>query len=272
MIQSPVLLIVGLGFLTLALFSYSHHLLRKLGGVSLLITTYAALAYTTGSPSIGVAGALLWFFLPWFELLTRVRNLRIPLEKKLRRKSPPDEESFPNLEDISQEIEADGFHFVQDSGWDFENHSQFYRIYYHAKEQVQATICMNEEDDMAFYYVAISSRRKDGTVLITWNYPFTYGMQLIPKISVNRIKSDVPFHYLMESHRQYLVETGTDIDVTKDLSPEEMEEFLLQDMREQIEHNLKNGIFTRVDEKNIRYTWKGLFFLWSQFLLDLVRL
>jgi len=44
----------------------------------------------------GLGAALAWFFLPWLEILTRIRALRLPKEKALRPKEPAVPGSFPD--------------------------------------------------------------------------------------------------------------------------------------------------------------------------------
>ena len=44
------------------------------------------------------------------------------------------------------------------------------------------------------------------------------------------------------------------------------------EMRDQLLHNIHLGVLERDGEKFIRYTRRGMFFLWFQFLRDLVRL
>jgi len=44
-----------------------------------------------------------------------------------------------------------------------------------------------------------------------------------------------------------------------------------EEMREQLEHNLASGLLKR-DGELIRYSVRGMFFLWFQFLRDFVRM
>jgi hypothetical protein len=84
-----------------------------------------------------------WLFLPWLEILTRIRTLRLPREKQLRPKSPPSSEIFPNLNEITREIENEGFVHVNDAGWDWADYRQFFRLFYKKEDRAHATICLN---------------------------------------------------------------------------------------------------------------------------------
>jgi len=45
-----------------------------------------------------------------------------------------------------------------------------------------------------------------------------------------------------------------------------------RDLRAQVTHNLAQGVLKQTREGQIRYSWRGMMFIWFQFLLDLVRL
>jgi hypothetical protein len=44
------------------------------------------------------------------------------------------------------------------------------------------------------------------------------------------------------------------------------------DLRAQIAHNIKQGVLTPTADGEVKYSWRGMVYLWCQFLLDLVRL
>ncbi len=44
------------------------------------------------------------------------------------------------------------------------------------------------------------------------------------------------------------------------------------DLREQIKHNLDKGVLKPASDGEVKYSWRGMVYLWCQFLLDLVRL
>src|SRR5437762_2171764 len=106
-----------------------------------------------GSWIWGFAAAMGWLFLPWLEILTRIRALRLPKEKQLRPKSPPSSDTFPALSEITREIEEEGFVHVGDAGWDWEDYRQFFRLFYREEDRAQAAICLIEQHDFSFYYL-----------------------------------------------------------------------------------------------------------------------
>jgi hypothetical protein len=118
----------------------------------------------------------------------------------------------------------------------------------------------------------ISSRAKSGIIWTTWNYPLSYGLKLTPHFRINRQRPDHSFWQLYQSHREFLrrnrVETAT-IDA---LDEERIEKEMENDLRDQIAHNIKKGVLTPTSAGDVKYSWRGMLYLWCQFLLDLVRL
>ena len=237
---------LGVAVLSVALRSYQSSISQKVGAFGILTASFLAIYYITGSWVLGLLSALSWLFLPWLEILTRIRVLRLPREKTLRPKSPPSPEVFPTLDEITAQIESEGFAHVSDAGWDWEDYKQFFRLFYKEEDRAQATICLNEQHDLSFYYLRISSRAQGGTVWTTWNYPLSYGLKLTPQFRINRQRPDQSFWQLYHSHKAFL--------------------------RDQIAHNIKAGVLMQTPGGEIKYSWRGMIYLWCQFLLDLVRL
>ena len=173
-----VFLTLGVAVLSVGLRSFQNSYAQKAGALGILAATFLAVYFVTGSWIWGVAAAVGWLFLPWLEILTRIRALRLPKEKQLRPKSPPSSDTFPALSEITRKIEDEGFGHVGDAGWDWEDYRQFFRLFYREEDRAQAAICLNEQHDFSFYYLRISSRAKNGTVWTTWNYPLSYGLKL----------------------------------------------------------------------------------------------
>src|SRR6201988_1343040 len=118
-------ILLGAGVLAVALRSFQSSFSQKTGAVAILAVSYLLVYFATGSHILGGLAAAAWFFLPWVEILTRIRALRLPKEKRLRPKSPPSSDTFPTLNEITREIENEGFVHVNDAGWDWEDYRQF---------------------------------------------------------------------------------------------------------------------------------------------------
>ncbi len=269
---SGLLLTLGVAVLSIALRSYHTSFAQKAGAIGILVASYLALYFVTGSVAWGIAGALSWLFLPWLEILTRIRSLRLPKEKRLRPKTPPSATLFPALDDISREIENEGFTHVDDAGWDWDDYRQFFRLYYKGDDRAQATICLNEQHDLSFYYLRISSRGHDGVIWTTWNYPLSYGLKLTPQFRINRQRPDENFFELYQSHRKFLREHQIETNQLEVLDDARIQAEIENDLRSQIAHNVTAGVLTPANGEDVKYSWRGMVYLWCQFLLDLVRL
>jgi hypothetical protein len=263
---------VGIAVLSVALRSYESPISQKIGALGILTASFLAIYYITDSWVLGALSALSWLFLPWVEILTRIRALRLPREKTLRPKNPPSPEVFPTLDEISTQIENEGFKHISDAGWDWADYEQFFRLYYREEDRAQAAICLNEQHDLSFYYLRISSRIPDGTVWTTWNYPLSYGLKLPPQFRINRQRPDQSFWQLYQSHKRFLRDYSVEVTSAPPLDEEQIQQEMEKDLRDQIAHNLANGLLVQTNGGEIKYSWRGMMYLWCQFLLDLVRM
>ncbi|MEO6053965.1 MAG: hypothetical protein ABIP97_08145 [Chthoniobacterales bacterium] len=267
-----ILLIVGVIVLSLALRSFRQPLVHRIGTLGIFASSFLAGWLLTGSILVGCVFASTWLLLPWVEILTRIRALRLPAERTLSPRTPPSRNSFPGLQELTDDIEEQGFEYLADSGWDWDDHSQFFRLFYKGEEKMQASICLIEQSEIAFYYLIVSCRDTKGNVWMTWNYPFSYGLKLLPKLKANRANGDLSFLEILESHQNFLKAKGIQVSDLTDQTSEQIQADIQSDLREQIVHNIKIGLLTKESDDVIRYSVRGMFFLWFQFLRDLVRL
>ena len=265
-------LTLGVAVLSVALRSYQTSLAQKVGALGILVSTFLGTFFLSGSWVIGTIAAAAWLFLPWLEILTRIRALRLPKEKALRPKSPPSEDVFPTLDEITRAVEGAGFTHISDAGWDWEDYKQFFRLFYKEEDRAQATICLNEQNDLSFYYLRISSRSRDGIIWTTWNYPLSYGLKLTPQFRINRQRPEQSFFELYQSHREYLRQNAVETSVIDPMDEERIQLEIENDLRDQIAHNIRKGVLTTTDDGEVKYSFRGMVYLWCQFLLDLVRL
>src|SRR5436190_1728052 len=187
-------LTLGVAVLSAGLRSYQNSYAQKAGALGILAATFLGVYFITDSWIWGFVGAMSWLFLPWLEILTRIRALRLPKEKRLRPKSPPPSDTFPALSEITREIEDEGFVHVGDAGWDWEDYREFFR-----------------------------------------------------RNGVNPAAIDP-------------------------LDEEQIQTEMENDLRDQIAHNIHKGVLKQTAAGDVKYSWRGMIYLWCQFLVDLVRL
>jgi len=263
--------LLGLGVLTLAFRSYDHPLLQRLGVLGILVTSFCAGWFTTGQPLVGLLFALVWPALPWLELLTRVRHLRLPMEKNLHSMPPPSSNTFPALNDLTEEVEAEGFEFLRDAGWEWDEFRQHFRIFYREEDRAHAAICLSSQSDVSFYYISISSRDNSGRTWMTWTYPFPATMKLPPSLVLNRQKAQLSFFDMYQNHIGFLSANFITSEDLMSQNEESITSSLEEDLKQQITHNLRAGILKPAEENSVRYSFRGLFFIWTQFLADILR-
>lgn len=267
-----ILLTAGIFVLSLSLRNTNSIVLRKLSILGFLSTSFLIGWFASGWWPMGLLFVSFWLVWPWYDLITRVRKIAMPVEKSLRHKSPPHREFFPALDELTSEIEGEGFEHLEDLGREWDEAQQFFRIFHKPNERVQAAICLVEQEQFAFYYLRLISRTADGTVYTTWNYPFSLNLKLSPEWRINRESSDKTFMALLDSHRHFLEHRSIAVDDLQASEPEQLAEQLHAEQRSQIAHNLTAGILRKHSDGEIRYTWRGLIYIWFQFLRDFVRL
>src|SRR5437764_10775952 len=256
-----VFLTLGVAMLSVALRSFQNSYSQKAGALGIIIASFIAIFFISGSWVLGLAAAVSWLFLPWLEILTRIRALRLPKEKQLRPKNAPSSDSFPALSEITREIEDEGFVQVGDAGWDLEDYRQFFRLFYKEEDRAQATICLNEQNDLSFYYLRISSRANDGIIWTTWNYPLSYGLKLTPQFRINRQRPDQSFWQLYQSHKEFLRQNQVETSVIDPMDEDRIQLEVENDLRDQIAHNIKKGVLKSTPDGEVKYSWRGMVYL-----------
>jgi hypothetical protein len=269
---SSTFLVLGVVVLALALRSYTHPVAHRLSILCVLLASFLVGYLPAGNWAIGSLAAAVWLLLPWLEILSRVRPLRLPVDRILHQRLPPSREVFPNLNELTAEIEEQRFELVDDVGCDSEAQRQYLRLFYHRDDRLQAAVCLVDQGDLAFYYVSLMTRRNNGEIFTTWNYPFSYSLQFDRKTHICRVKSSESFAQMCAAHGDFLAKRGVDPQEIRALEPKELQALIQNESSAQIRHNVAAGLLAPVHDGGVRYTWRGMLYLWLRFLCDLVRL
>lgn len=270
--MNGLLLVMGVVLAGVGLRTFTHPWLRKLGALCYLAATYLAGWLWTGRHLAGALAISTWFFLPWLEILMRIRRLRLPLDKPLRASFPPSSERFPQLGEMTEEIEEAGFERIEDASFEWADSRQFMRIFYDEEEKLQAAISLLEQSGLAMAWVSLSSRLPDGRTWTTWNYPFAHTMKLAPETRLHTVLEADSFADLLGAHREFLDRSALSVEDLAAADPESFPALIQRESRRQVDHNLDMGLIKLSGEGTFRYSWRGYFFLWKQFLRDMVRL
>jgi hypothetical protein len=269
---SSLLLVLGVAVLGLGLRTFRHPICRRLSVVCLLFTSFLIGYLPTGSWAVGVVLVAFWVLLPWVEIIARVRKLRLPIERVFSESTPPRDELFPFLSLLTEEIESQDFTLADEVSCQWQNQRQFVRLFHRSIDESQMAVCLIHQGRIAFCYVSLMTRSRGGQVFLTWTYPFAYSLKFLPSTRVQRVRSDLSIEQICEAHRSMLSKAHLDTVDVQPLVPDQMRDLLEQDLKDQIEHNVRSGLLTPVGNREVRYTWRGMLYLWSRFLLDFVRM
>jgi Ca2+/Na+ antiporter len=267
-------IVVGIFILALALRTSQSPMIRKAGAFTFVAVSYLVFYFISGSNMwVGILGVLMWLFLPWVELLTRIRSMKLPMENRLRHVQPPNASFFPNARETIHAMTECGFERISDCCWHWSGMQQHHCLNVHPQSGAIASLSLCEQADVAFSFVSITSIGQDGSIWRTTNYPFAPTL-LHPK---HHNWNHVPcrrncFHEILENHRQFLQSKKIDRTQISSPDPDHLDELVEEEMEEMIAYNLDLGIIEYSDEDCFRYSIRGLFFLWGQFLKDMVRL
>ena len=265
-----VLSILIVGF---ALRSCRTILLRKLGALTFLLSSALACSFICCCWWAGLIGLVLWFFIPWFDLLKRVRHLRLPRANRLNLKNPPQEDYYPNAARMIEEIEEADFEHVTDRGWNWAGMQQYYRIFWHPEARAVASVCLCEHDNVAFAFATICCRTANGRNVHTSNYPFSTMLKHAPEANWLHLPCEKNrFPMVFHDHENHLAKLNLEEGDLKIPDPDEIIAAIEEEMKRQLDYNIAQGILVPADDENLRYSRRGLFFLWKQSVKDMIRL
>lgn len=271
--MTETFLILGVIVLSFALRTINWTFFRKLGAFGFLAASFLVGYFLTDKIWVGSMVVVMWFLFPWIELLTRTRKLRLPVSRSLHKQPPPGAQRFPELSSMTDEIEAEGFEYLKDAGWNWNQTRQFFRFFYNSEQRSQMAICFTEQEHFSWACVSLTVRHKNGKVYRSTNIPFSTPMKALPGIQVRRDLSSASFVEFKQEHEQWLSSMGLK---TEDFLPQSSDDIASQIENEsgsQISHNVKSGIIAVCDDKSDtwRYSWRGLFYVYFQVVKDFLK-
>lgn len=238
-------------------------------GPWLRLFALAMLGWAHGG-AVGAAAMLgCWLLLPWLELGTRVRQLRLPERVELRRRPVPSPELFPALRDQSREIESHGFVRVADLGWDGPDQKQFLRLLRDADGRRVAALHCIEQGALCFSFASITQVAQDGTLWRSWTSPLPAGLRQPPGQHFQRLPDCADFAELLDAQQRFTAPAQGD---WRQLDAAELPAQFETETCRQLDHNRDRGMLRPAAAQQLRYTWRGLFYLYGQVLRQLLGL
>lgn len=266
------LIVLGLLFIAVALRTSRRFWVRKIGALTLLAASSLAFYFLTGSLLGALLGLIVWLFLPWVELLTRVRSLSFPLEHRLHGQVVPNHAFFPNAAITIETMEREMFRHQMDCSWNWLGTVQHHRLFVQADARAVATLCLCEKCDVVFAFVVITSMAENGHIYRTSNFPFAPQLKSPRSLHWNHLPcSKLCFKQIWQHHREFLQAHG----VSESLQahdPDHLDLWVESQMEAMVEYNLEQGIIDLRQDGHFAYTFRGMLFLWGQFIKDMIRL
>jgi hypothetical protein len=85
------------------------------------------------------------------------------------------------------------------------------------------------------------------------------------------VAGEAPFAAVVEGHGSFLVERGMKEESLQAVDPDSVRAAVERDMETQMQHNIREGLLEPADDDHGRYSWRGMLYLWFQFLRDIFR-
>jgi len=248
--------------------------LRKAGMGLIWLTSGLAAYFLSGSIPLACATLGAWIFIPLWEMVFVLRQLRVPRHRELTDARAPRDE-FDELSDMTSALIDAGFENVDECRLNPAQHEQYYRIFVRKDGLTQAVIGYIAQGPVGFHFVAFTSNSKDDRRWITWDYPLTYGLIMPPNIAVYRCLNCQDVAELYQAHLDFLEinEIRPENLVPGDQTREGVRAHLEETLNQQIEYNISRGYLSPVteqDAENFCYSWRGTLYVAGQVLRDLL--
>ncbi len=267
-------LIAGCWVLVWALRSYDHKWLRRLGLVLFLFSCYFTIYLLTGSHAAGGVAALLWLLLPIAEIFGRLRSRAFPTTREWINGGAPGSQRFPHLDTWSEELEQNGYDWVQDLHFDWEETSQFIRIYHRRGESTEAAICFQEQYGMGIGYLNfttyLSEDDRPPYAYRTTNLPLSGGLAPAIGFRIQQHADADSARVLAKRHQDHLAFEMLEEAEALPLTEEGIPDLLQEEWEAQLMTNREAGFIKLHAQKedHFVFTLKGCLRLYAKSLRD----
>ena len=268
-----LLTIIGLLLLAYSFRCCRHIRFRRIGLVLFIGTIALATFHLTGSYIVACLSVLVWIVLPLLPITLHTRHLHLPMSNVLCEESLPPLQYFPEAKRIIRDLEAYGFEPCSRLHWENAPSQQHIFAFWHPHLRLSATITFCIKDQTTYSYFSIIGRTLEGQSFHTSNFPQSTSLQFPPELHLTQLHA--PFNSVrdaIDQHHNTLKDFGIGVAQLRVPSPDSISTELTQDKNLLIQHNLKQGIITAIDEQRSKYSFRGQLFLWRQSLKDLLRI
>jgi len=269
--MSELLVLAALLVLAIACFNVDRLPVRRVGVWIIFGMIGLAIWFWTGLWYLVVLALASWFIIPVTQAALTARKLRFSLERKLTPGSlDPDE--FPEIQPVSSELRDLGFLRDSDQWLKPSPLDQGFRIFHHTENNISAALAVVRQGAVSLSYLIFATQDKDGDFWITWDYPLAYGLKMPPHFKVHRCLEAETVTELFHQHQDFLKinEVSSSLPDTDNASARS---FFDQLFRDTMKHNLNVGVLHQESSntEEIRYSWRGTFYIAWQVLVEVVR-
>jgi len=154
-------------------------------------------------------------------------------------------------------------------------HEQFYRLFVNEKGTCLGSISIIMQGEFGLPFLAFYSVTKDKRTWMTTNYPLPVPLKIPPQIAMHAARLCETPEELLQMHQHFLAlnKMTTQLEPIDD-DPKALRDQLQSILETQLEYNLRQGILlpTFNDCEDVRYSWRGTFYVAKKYLQELVRL
>lgn len=269
---NEILILAGLLVLAIACLGTNIMVIRRIGVWIIFGMIGVGIWFLTGLWYLVVAGWGAWFAIPVAQAAMTSRKLRFSLQRKLTPGSlDPDE--FPEIHPVSNELRDLGFVRDSDQWLKPSPLEQGFRIFHHSEENILAALAVVRQGAISLSYLIFATRNPSGEYWITWDYPLAYGFKMPPHFKIYRCLEAETVTELFDQHREFL--KINDISTASaQVDSSEARRFFDEVFQDTMHYNLTVGVLEQGktnEEQDVRYSWRGTFYIAWQVLAEVVR-
>ncbi len=268
-----ILILLASLSLVLGLRSSKSRLAKKLAAflfiLSMSILGYIVFSHICGAFFMGG----IWFLFPCITIYTKRAKALYSLRLNEISILPSEKETFfPNTLNYQLQLDLLEFEPLNNKSWQWLDSHQHHRFYWNPEVNTVASICLCELENIVFTYIVFHSEFSDETVIRTTNYPFVSPLKHQPKSVHKHVAcEEVSLENILAAHKRLVNRASKKTHKISIPNPETVHKNWAEFLEKKIQYNLDIGLIKPVG-KQFKFTKKGLFYLWVQSVIDLIRL
>ncbi|MEM6884792.1 MAG: hypothetical protein AAF571_07140 [Verrucomicrobiota bacterium] len=269
--MSELLALAGMLLLAIACFRGRSLWVRRTGVWIIFGMIGLAIWFWTGQWYLVALALASWFLIPVVQAALTARKLRFSPDRKLT-PGPLDPDEFPEIQPVSSELRDLGFVRDSDQWLKPSPLDQGFRIFHHSEDDISSALAVVRQGVVSLSYLIFATKDKDGAYWITWDYPLAYGLKMPPHFKVHRCLEAETVTELYDQHREFLKINEVAVKGSDDESSGASQCFD-QLFRDTMKHNLNVGVLHQEasNQDEIRYSWRGTFYIAWQVFVEVVR-